>query len=158
MTQRLPNGLHAHTGYWLDRLRSLVSGGFEAALAAQDVTVAQWSVLTTLYRGEARTPRELAAFIAVDAGALTRLLDRLEAKGLLRRVPAPGDRRSLHLELTERARDITPALAALADANDRAFFGALTPQDHAQFRQLLARLLAQGGVAPAADWIAGPPP
>lgn len=147
-----PNGLHAHTGYWLDRLRGLVHGSFEALIARHGVTVAQWSVLITLYREEASTPAELARFIDVDPGALTRLLDRLEAKGLLRRVRSSADRRSVSLGLTETAQALTPRLAALADENDRDFFGTLTPAEQAAFRQLLAKLLTSRGLTPPSSW------
>lgn len=149
------SGLRDHTGYWLDRLRGLVHGSFEQALAGHDVTVAQWSVLIAVLRGEARTPREVAEFIAVDPGAVTRLLDRLEAKGLLRRVPVPADRRSVTLELTPDGRSITPVLAALADDNDRACFGALTAPEQSQFRNLLAKLLASRGVTADRVWVDG---
>jgi DNA-binding MarR family transcriptional regulator len=153
MTQPPPNGLHAHTGYWLDRLRGLVHGSFEAALAGQDVSIAQWSVLITLYRGDAVSPREVARFIDLDAGALTRLIDRLEAKRLLRRTPAPGDRRSIRLELTDSARAIVPRLAAMADVNDKAFFGALDAAEHALFRRLLAKLLRGHGADVPESWV-----
>ena len=146
------SGLQAHTGYWLNRLRSLVHTGFEAALASRDVSIAQWSVLITVYRGDAVTPGDVARFIDVDGGALTRLADRLEAKGLLRRVPMPDNRRSLRLELTERAVSITPGLAALADENDKAFFGALSGDEQATFRHLLAKLLHSRGVDVPASW------
>jgi MarR family transcriptional regulator, organic hydroperoxide resistance regulator len=149
------SGLYSHTGYWLDRLRGLVHGSFGEALAGHDVSIAQWSVLITLYRAEATTPKEVARLIGVDAGALTRLLDRLEAKGLLRRVPAPGDRRSLNLELTEEALAITPRLAVLADGNDKAFFGALDGHEDATFRFLLAKLLRSRGIDVPEAWSGG---
>jgi DNA-binding MarR family transcriptional regulator len=154
---RLPSGLHAHTGYWLDRLRGLVHGRFEAALAGHDVSVAQWSVLVSIFRDGATTPREVAQHMDTDPGAVTRLLDRLEAKGLLRRNPAPGDRRSLRLELTGRATALVPQLTALADANDAAFFGVLGEADQVSFRRLLAALLRAHGVEPSPSWEAGGP-
>jgi DNA-binding MarR family transcriptional regulator len=147
-----PSGLHTHTGYWLNRLRGLVHASFEARLAEHGVTVAQWSVLVTLSRGEASTPAELARFIDVDPGALTRLIDRLEAKGLVDRVRALGDRRSVGLELTEQARTLTRRLAAIADQNDQEFFGILTPAELLEFRRLLVKLLASQGVSPPASW------
>lgn len=143
-----PSGLHDHTGYWLNRLRGLVHGHFEAALAGYDITVAQWSVLITVYREDADTPQEIAQFVGIDAGALTRLIDRLEAKGLIRRVRLSKDRRSVRLELTARALAITPQLASLADANDQDFFDVLSAGEHRQFRKLLGKLLRNHGVEP----------
>jgi DNA-binding MarR family transcriptional regulator len=148
----LPNGLQAHTGYWLNRLRGLVHSRFEAALAEEEVTVAQWSVLITVYRGDAVTPLEIARFVDVDPGAMTRLLDRLEDKGLIQRGPVDGDRRRMEIVLTPRAREMTPRLAALADANDAAFFGALSESDQAEFRRLLAKLLRAQGTDVPVRW------
>ncbi len=153
-----PSGLRGHTGYWLNRLRGLVHAGFDAALAAEDVSVAQWAVMITLYRGDAVTPLEVARFIDVDAGALTRLIDRMEAKGLVRRVAITGDRRSMRLALTDRALSITPRLATLADQNDRVFFGVLSADEHATLRRLLGKLLRGQGVDVAADWDPGTEP
>ena len=148
----LPSGLQAHTGYWLNRLRGVVHSRFEAALAEEDVTVAQWSVLITVYRGDAVTPLEIARFVDVDPGAMTRLLDRLEDSSLLRRMPVDGDRRRMEIVLTPRAREMTPRLAALADVNDAAFFGALADSEQAEFRRLLAKLLRAQGTDVPVKW------
>jgi DNA-binding MarR family transcriptional regulator len=131
----------------------LVSGSFEALIAEQGVTVAQWSALITLYRGEAQTPADIARHIDVDPGALTRLLDRLESKGLIRRVRDRSDRRSVTIELTTAARKITPVLAGLADENDRAFFGVLSAAERRQFQRLLAKLLRGHNVETPAGWM-----
>ena len=148
----LPSGLHDHTGYWLNRLRGVVHSRFEAALAEHGVTVAQWSVLITVYREDAVTPLEIARFIDVDPGSLTRLLDRMEDKGLVGRLPVDGDRRSIRIALTPHAAALTPRLAALADANDAAFFAALPADEVRDFRHALGRLLRAQGVAVSAAW------
>jgi len=147
------SGLRDHTGYWLNRLRITVHTAFEQALAKHDVTVAQWSALIALHHGDATTPLGLAEFIDIDPGAATRLVDRLVTKGLLTRDSDPDDRRSVRLSLTEKARVLTPLLAAAADANDAAFFGVLAPEEHRRFRQLLAKLLTAHSVPVAGAWL-----
>ena len=151
----LPSGLHDHTGYWLNRLRGAVHARFEAALAEHGVTVAQWSVLITVYREDAVTPLEIARFIDVDPGSLTRLLDRMEDKDLIGRLPVDGDRRSIRIALTPRAAALTPRLAALADANEAAFFAALPEDEVRDFRHALARLLRTQGVEVSQAWEEG---
>ena len=91
-----------------------------------------------------------AGFIDIDPGAVTRLVDRLVAKGLVERVADPADRRSVRLKLTEAGRRITPELAAIADRNDAAFFAPLTKAEHRTFKNLLAKLLAAQGIDAAA--------
>lgn len=147
-----PSGLQDHTGYWLNRLRGVVHAGFEAALADYGVTVAQWSVLITVYREDAVTPLEIARFIDVDPGSLTRLLDRMEDKDLIRRLPVDGDRRSIRIALTPHAAALAPRLAALADANDAQFFDSLPDEEARAFRSALARLLRAQGIAVPEDW------
>lgn len=60
----------------------------------------QWVPLHKVHLGHANTVAELARQCSLDAGAMTRLLDRLESKGLCRRVRSEKDRRVVHIELT----------------------------------------------------------
>src|SRR5438874_1258427 len=70
-------------------------------LAKMEVSSAQFVILAMLYWGSAKSASDLCKGIQYDAGAMTRMLDRLEEKGLLRRSRDPGDRRLINLELTD---------------------------------------------------------
>jgi DNA-binding MarR family transcriptional regulator len=140
---RSASGLHDHVGYWLRRLSDEVHLSFERKLAAHGVTVAQWNVLVTLYRGEGVTVAEVARFIETDAAAVSRLVDRLAEKGLVARSADPASRRRVLLALTPPAVGLMPMLAGLADQNDEAFFGTLPPAQRAELAGLLQRLLSQ---------------
>ena len=153
--EHVPSGLQDHTGYWLNRLRGVVHERFEAALAEYGVTVAQWSVLITVYREDAVTPLEIARFIDVDPGSLTRLLDRMEDKDLVRRLPVDGDRRSIRIALTPQAAALVPRLATLADANDAVCFAALGDEELREFRRALATLLRGQHVPVPQAWVDG---
>ena len=72
-------------------------------------------------------------------GGVTKLADKLSAKGLVHRQASPNDGRAQTLALTPAGQDLTPELAALADANDAVFFGELSAAE----RQTLERLLRQ---------------
>jgi DNA-binding MarR family transcriptional regulator len=136
------NGLRDHVGYWLRRLSDEVHTSFERRLAAHDVTVAQWSVLVTVYRGDATTTTEAARFIGIDPGAVSRLVDRLAAKELITRSTDPQSRRSLRLELTPAGQALVPVLIGIADQNDTAYFGSLPPSERTELMQLLRQLLS----------------
>ncbi len=101
-----------------------VSHAFSLKLAAAGVTVAEWVVLRELYDGES-APSALADRIGMTRGAISKLAERLIAKGLIVRRAGAGDRRFQSLALTARGRALTPKLAALADENDREFFAGL---------------------------------
>jgi len=110
-------------------------------LEPQGLTNAQWLPLFKLRLGAARTVAELARECEADAGAMTRMLDRLEAKGLLRRSRSVQDRRVVNIELTpdgEQAADrVPPALAAVLNAHLAGF----TREEWETLKHLLRRML-----------------
>jgi MarR family transcriptional regulator, organic hydroperoxide resistance regulator len=130
-------------GYWLRRLSDEVHLSFERKLAAHGVTVAQWNVLVTLYRGEGATVAEVARFIETDAAAVSRLVDRLAEKGLVTRSADPASRRRVLLTLTLPATELVPRLVDLADENDGTFFATLTGTQRAELAGLLQSLTAR---------------
>lgn len=130
-----------HVGYWLRRLSDEVHHSFERQLAGHGVTVAQWNVLVTVYHDQAPTTTEVARLVGIDAGAVSRLVDRLAVKGLMFRCPDPVSRRSLRLSLTDAGRALVPALIQVADDNDAAYFGLLPPGERDALIGLLRRLL-----------------
>ena len=150
--EQFTSGLRDHAGYWLRRLSDAVHTSFERALAEHDVTVAQWSVLVAVYREHAHTIGEVAAFVGVDQGAVTRLVDRLAAKGLIERTNDLDDRRTVRLVLTERGSNLVPRLATAADRNDTHFFGVLDDQEYQRFTLTLAKLLATAEIPADGRW------
>ncbi len=110
-------------------------------LEPQGLTNAQWLPLFKLRLGAAQTVAELARECEADAGAMTRMLDRLEAKGLCRRVRSVQDRRVVNIQLTpegEQAADrVPPALAAVLNAHLAGF----TRQEWETLKHLLRRML-----------------
>lgn len=88
-------------GYMMRRIIALISQGVEREFEPRGLTNAQWMPLLKLYMGHASTGAELARGCDLDAGSMTRLLDRLEAKQLCRRVRSSDDRRVVNIELTE---------------------------------------------------------
>ena len=112
-------------GYMMRRIISLVGHGIEAELESTGLTNAQWVPLFRLYKGDASTVAELARICDIDAGSMTRLLDRLEAKGLCRRVRSCDDRRVVHIELTDAGRlsaqEIPKTLCRIQNAHLQGF-------------------------------------
>lgn len=91
-------------GYLMRRIISLVGQGIEREMEPTGLTNAQWMPLLKLSMGLASTVAELARESDLDAGSMTRLLDRLEAKQLVRRVRSCNDRRVVNIELTDAGR------------------------------------------------------
>ena len=138
--------LTAHLGYWLRHVSNHVSQAFARKLAAKDVTVAEWALLRVLHDREPTPPSQLASDMGMTRGAITKLADRLLAKGLIDREASPDDGRSHTLRITRQGADLVPELAALADENDADCFAHLSDRDRRTLRRILQRTVAHLGL------------
>ena len=104
-----------NVGNLMRRVLQSVMAETDKRLEPHGLTHAQWKPLFMLRKAGTATVAELARDLQVDAGAMTRMLDRLEAKGLCTRVRSTDDRRVVNLALTpegERAADLVPVALA----------------------------------------------
>jgi DNA-binding MarR family transcriptional regulator len=97
-------------GYLLKRAHSLLVEHIEPHLEARGLTFTQWVVLMHLREGLALNATVLCAQLRHDSGALTRILDQLERRGMVQRERSRRDRRAVQLHLTEQGRAIIEAL------------------------------------------------
>lgn len=134
--------LEAHLGFWLRTVSNHVSQAFAARVQARGVTVAEWVLLRTLYGQAPQAPSRVAQAMGMTRGAITKLADRLIAKALVARTASPDDGRAQTLALTQAGERLVPLLAALADANDAAFFDALDAMERAALERTLRKLAA----------------
>lgn len=103
-------------GLLFRQVRDALRDAMERELAANghDLTLSQYITLKKLHYGTA-SASELAQAAELNPGAMTRLLDRLEAMGLVQREAHPSDRRALRIVLTARGKAIWPELETCAD-------------------------------------------
>jgi DNA-binding MarR family transcriptional regulator len=120
-----------------------------AALARRaGVDVAEGDVLFTLRRAGAPyrlAPSAISAALLVSSGTLTSRLDRLERKGLIRRVAHPTDRRSTEVELTDAARAAVDEAVTRHVANEQDMLAVLSANEQAQLDRITRKLLAHLG-------------
>ena len=90
----------ASVGYLMKRIMQSVVHQVDKRLDTHGLTSAQWGPLMRLRSAGPSTVADLARWLQLDAGATTRLLDRLEKKGLCKRVRSTADRRVVDVELT----------------------------------------------------------
>jgi DNA-binding MarR family transcriptional regulator len=108
-----------------------------------DMTPPQLMTLRRLTTDDPVPTSEVAKWLCCDASNVTGIVDRLEARGLVERRPAPGDRRVKMLALTERG-------AALAEEIARRMavppepLAELSAADQRALRDILQRALARG--------------
>ena len=105
------------------------------------LTPSQFDVIATLGDTEGLTCAELSAATLVTKGTLTGVLDRLEGKGLIRRILVEADRRSTRICLTEKGDRLFQKTFAAHIAFIRPYFErALSTAEADQLRRLLIRL------------------
>ena len=111
-------------------------------LAAHDLTMWEYVVLSGLVDGPAQTQARLADAVGRDKTRLIPILDALEARGLLVRSPDPADRRNKTVALTDPGRALRAAVAKAIRVVEEETLSPLDAAERRTFRELLGRLYA----------------
>lgn len=133
-------------GFLMRQVVDLLSRALDTRMSAYGLTDAQWRPLLAMSYGHDNTATQIARMVGCDNGATTRLIDRLEDKGLVQRTRSAQDRRAVQLELTpegERAARVVPYV--IADVLN-GFLADLTAHDINQLEDLLRRILQRAQV------------
>jgi DNA-binding MarR family transcriptional regulator len=129
-------------GYLMRRILSAVAQAVEMRMCEPgSPTFPQWLPLYKLHLGVATTVAELARACELDTGAMTRLLDRLEAKGLCRRVRSLEDRRVVNIELTEEGRAAAKEVPYVLSRVQNEHLAGFTKEEWEQLKGYLRRIL-----------------
>jgi DNA-binding MarR family transcriptional regulator len=135
-----------HTGYWMRMVSNAVSHEFARRVSGEDATVAEWAFMRALADLQPTSPSALAETMGMTRGAISKLAERLVAKGLVAREGSSDDRRAHRLSLTPPGQAKVPVLASLADRNDAEFFGVLTKDEHRALDRILRVLVERRGL------------
>jgi DNA-binding MarR family transcriptional regulator len=113
----------------------------------RDHGVEMWdyAVLGGLEGGAAPTQSQLAVAVGRDKTRLIPILDRLEARGLLRRTPDPADRRNKVVALTSAGRDLLAACRASIRALEDDLLAELAPAERVALLATLERVAVSMG-------------
>lgn len=96
-------------GYLAKRINQASIAGIAPLLEAEGLTYVQWTALVAIFFGFGTTNAGLARHLGHDAGATTRLLDGMEAKGWVSRTRDGADRRVVNLALTPAGSNVAIA-------------------------------------------------
>lgn len=129
-------------GYLVNRVRTVFIEAIDKELAPLDVTAAQYIIMGHLAHDMADSPSQLCKSISYDPGAMTRMIDRLEAKGFLRRVRCAEDRRAVNLELTAEGKAVFPKLRVNVVGVLNRFMRGFSKSEARQLESFLQRILA----------------
>jgi DNA-binding MarR family transcriptional regulator len=114
---------------------------FEVRAAREiSLNLAQAKTLVRLEKNQGVSQARLAELAEVDAMAMVRILDRMEADGLLERRPDPADRRARCLYLTAKAKPILGEIWRLSDETREELFAGVGKADRELFMSVLERI------------------
>ena len=125
----------------VNRVRVELMDALDRELAQFDISAAQLIVLASVASEEADCASGLCKNISYDPGAMTRMIDRLEQKGLVRRVPSAEDRRAANVELTAAGKALYPHLIAAKQTVQAQFLRGFAAKDVRTLETLLNRVL-----------------
>lgn len=134
-------------GFMITSVRGSIHEALERELAPFELTTPQYVVLNCLAKGWGRTLSDFCRVLAYDSGAMTRLLDRIVAKGFIRRVENEADRRSYLIELTELGQAALPQALAATEIAMRRLLAGFSDADAEMLHKLLSRLLINAEAA-----------
>lgn len=128
-------------GYLLRRTVNQMTITLDRALSQFDITHAQLGIFLKLLHSNASTAAELARGMAVDTGAMTRMLDRLEEKEFIKRTRSSDDRRVVQVELSDKGRALSEQMTQVAvDALNHHLRGFSMPEV-SQLKDFLRRMI-----------------
>jgi DNA-binding MarR family transcriptional regulator len=129
-------------GRLMRQIMSTMASQVDRELAPLGLTEAQWMPLLKLHLALASTSTELARECRTDAGATTRMIDRLEEKGFIQRTRSEQDRRVVNLELTAEGRGTAQHIPAVLCKVQNELLNGFTQAEFDTLKSLLRRMLA----------------
>jgi DNA-binding MarR family transcriptional regulator len=139
-----PPGEGLSVGYLMGRARASLLSSLDDGFLPFGLTGMQFAVLKHLADGAARTAADLCRFMHYDAGSMTRILDRLEERSLVRRERGREDRRVVFLRLTASGRTQLPRLAAVAARVLEAHLAGFSAAEIDALKGYLGRMIDNG--------------
>ena len=107
------------------------------------ITPVQYSVLKSLWDVESRTSKEIASILCLDSSTITGIVDRLEAKGFLRRLTTSEDRRKILLQITDLGLAYRTEIEQTVNDMNSEVLSIFTDEEILQFKTYLQRFISK---------------
>jgi len=134
--------LSRNFGFILNDVARLLRTSFDRRVKQLGLTRSQWWVLTFLFRNDGVTQSELADMLEIEKPTLGRLIDRLEAKGWVRRAADARDRRARRVHLTDEVEPAMRTMRAIAAEVRRDALAGLSAAERERFVDTLLAIKA----------------
>jgi DNA-binding MarR family transcriptional regulator len=125
----------------LARASHLISAEFHRIVQAGGFSVGEWRILATLTDSPGRSVGELARVALNKQPTVTRMLDRMEARGYVERFAHPSDRRVTLVRITPAGQQVVAGLLTLAKAHERRVLEPLGAGHAAELKTMLRRII-----------------
>lgn len=131
--------------YLLARASSIASAEFHARVKARGVAIAVWRILAVLKGTAGVTVGELAERCLANQPAITKTIDKMQARGLVVRMADAGDRRRVFVRLTPAGEALADQLIADASLHQDRLVRAMGGAESRVLVEALQRLIARAG-------------
>ena len=129
----------------------LISGEFHLVVTAQGFTVSEWRVLASLAGSEPINIGQLAQITTMKQPTVTRVLDRMQSRGLVERLPNDGDRRVTLVRITATGTRLVSKLIPLARQHEQRVLEPFGRQRSEDLKATLRKLIELHRAAPLAE-------
>jgi DNA-binding MarR family transcriptional regulator len=136
--EELKNG---QFGYLLSQARNALFAALDQEMLPLDLTASQFVVVIGAMRYRARTVNEFCQLAGVEPGPMSRLLDRLEAKGIILKARDSEDRRQVNVTLTEKGVALFPQINAALHKVYGQLLNGFSEEEALAFRHALEKIL-----------------
>lgn len=136
-------------GYLLSETKRLLSRRFEEKARHYGLTSSQWRALAQLSRSDGLTQVALANHLEIEPMTVCRLVDRLEARGFVDRIPDPADRRAKLVWLTPKSRALMDVMRDIALGVYEEAFAGFDEKERTALVAALKRINANLSAEPA---------
>jgi DNA-binding MarR family transcriptional regulator len=132
------DGLVGHIGYSVRRFQIWIFQDFIKTLSAVNIRPAQYSVMTVIGANPGMTQMAVAKRLGIERARLVHLLDSLEARNLVKRIPSQTDRRSHALHLTPSGQASLRQFKMLAAEHERHVDEKIGQENRKQLLEILS--------------------
>lgn len=140
-SELLSVSLYDNIGFLLGKAAQFKDRLIDQYIADEEITATQMKVLGHLYFVQTNRPSEIGLYLNIDNSAITRMVDRLEKKELIQRIPDPNDRRSVLIELTTKGKDVCERTFPMAMGAINELTQCLTSEETEQFHHCLKKIV-----------------
>lgn len=136
--------MKTYGGFLISQVRQLQGRAFEKMLKDSGIEAfngAQGRILYVLWEHEKLSITEIGRLTSLAKTTLTSMLDRMEAGGLVERIPDKKNRRQIFITITEKAKGYKQMYDQVSEGMNTVFYQDFTGEEITEFENMLRRII-----------------